>query len=194
MAEVPVTQRERPAVPDRARPGEEGGSLTVEQVRSQLAKYLNREYVQLCHVDLAGGMLYVPLRLRLANSSFIESAARMSGLRVRYCEPEELRELRGASGPSETHVGVTSGGRDTQEWARQLLLAAASYGASDIHLHRTALALLGPRAELLPDAPEAAHDHDWLDGYVFSLAGPIYAGSNEIQRNIIAERMLGLPR
>ncbi|MCB5944350.1 acyl-CoA dehydrogenase family protein [Acidocella sp. KAb 2-4] len=64
----------------------------------------------------------------------------------------------------------------------------------DIHLHRTALALLGPRAELLPDAPEAAHDHDWLDGYVFSLAGPIYAGSNEIQRNIIAERMLGLPR
>ena len=137
MAEVPVTQRERPAVPDRARPGEEGGSLTVEQVRSQLAKYLNREYVQLCHVDLAGGMLYVPLRLRLANSSFIESAARMSGLRVRYCEPEELRELRGASGPSETHVGVTSGGRDTQEWARQLLLAAASYGASDIHLHRT---------------------------------------------------------
>ena len=34
----------------------------------------------------------------------------------------------------------------------------------------------------------------WLDGYVFSLAGPIYAGSNEIQRNIIAERMLGLPR
>jgi hypothetical protein len=34
----------------------------------------------------------------------------------------------------------------------------------------------------------------WLDGYIFALAGPIYAGSNEIQRNIIAERMLGLPK
>ncbi|WP_311269526.1 acyl-CoA dehydrogenase [Sphingobium sp. WCS2017Hpa-17] len=60
----------------------------------------------------------------------------------------------------------------------------------DIHLHQTALAILGPQAETIP--PPGAHD--WLDDYIFSLAGPIYAGSNEIQRNIIAERMLGLPR
>jgi alkylation response protein AidB-like acyl-CoA dehydrogenase len=63
----------------------------------------------------------------------------------------------------------------------------------DLEMHETAMHILGARAELLPDAPqgEAA---DWLEGFLFAQAGPIYAGSNEIQRNIIAERMLGLPK
>jgi alkylation response protein AidB-like acyl-CoA dehydrogenase len=64
----------------------------------------------------------------------------------------------------------------------------------DIALHKTALSILGARGELLRTAPAAGDVGRWLDGYFFSLAGPIYAGSNEIQRNIIAERMLGLPR
>lgn len=64
----------------------------------------------------------------------------------------------------------------------------------DIALHRAALSILGARAELARTAPAAAGAARWLDGYFFSLAGPIYAGSNEIQKNIIAERMLGLPR
>ena len=55
----------------------------------------------------------------------------------------------------------------------------------DIALHETALDLLGPEAEL---------ESRWLDGYTFSLSGPIYAGTNEVQRNIVAERILGLPR
>ncbi len=65
----------------------------------------------------------------------------------------------------------------------------------DVALHRTALSILGARAELVA-AGHAPADNDlrWLGGYFFSLAGPIYAGSNEIQKNIIAERMLGLPR
>ena len=58
--------------------------------------------------------------------------------------------------------------------------------------HRAAISLLGASAELrtLPDGG----DNGWLEGYIFSLSGPIYAGSNEIQRNIVAERLLGLPR
>ncbi|MFD4627290.1 acyl-CoA dehydrogenase family protein [Streptomyces sp. NPDC058475] len=56
----------------------------------------------------------------------------------------------------------------------------------DIAVHETALDLLGPAGE--------SADTDWAEGYVFSLAGPIYAGTNEIQRDIIAERLLGLPK
>jgi alkylation response protein AidB-like acyl-CoA dehydrogenase len=63
----------------------------------------------------------------------------------------------------------------------------------DLDLHKTALSILGAEAELLGDVSERGAA-GWLDGYIFSLAGPIYAGANEIQRNIIAERMLGLPK
>jgi len=59
----------------------------------------------------------------------------------------------------------------------------------DVRLHDAALALLGPHAELV-DGEFAS----WMKGYEFSLSGPIYAGTNEIQRNVVAERVLGLPR
>ena len=55
----------------------------------------------------------------------------------------------------------------------------------DVALHETALDLRGAEGEV---------ESTWLDGYTFSLSGPIYAGTNEIQRNIVAERILGLPR
>ncbi|MGW6471563.1 acyl-CoA dehydrogenase family protein [Streptomyces nigra] len=56
----------------------------------------------------------------------------------------------------------------------------------DIALQETALDLLGPEGE--------AADTEWAERYVFALAGPLYAGTNEIQRDIIAERLLGLPK
>ncbi|VVD74069.1 acyl-CoA dehydrogenase [Pandoraea pneumonica] len=64
----------------------------------------------------------------------------------------------------------------------------------DQQMHETAMHILGAAAELLPEAPDAGDVGHWLDGFLFAQAGPIYAGTNEIQRNIIAERMLGMPR
>ncbi len=61
----------------------------------------------------------------------------------------------------------------------------------DVRLCDTALELLGPDGEVLG---RQRPDGDWAGAYLFSLAGPIYAGTNEIQRSIIAERLLGLPR
>jgi len=64
----------------------------------------------------------------------------------------------------------------------------------DVRLHEAALGLLGPRGELIDGSPGAVDGGSWMKGYEFALAGPIYAGTNEIQRNVIAERVLGLPR
>ncbi|MFM9380541.1 acyl-CoA dehydrogenase family protein [Pseudomonas sp. UV AK001] len=64
----------------------------------------------------------------------------------------------------------------------------------DQRMHDTAMSILGLRGELLPEAPAAGDVGHWLEGFLFAQAGPIYAGTNEIQRNIIAERMLGMPR
>lgn len=55
----------------------------------------------------------------------------------------------------------------------------------DVELHQTALDLLAADGELAGA---------WTEGLLFALGGPIYAGTNEIQRNIISERLLGLPR
>lgn len=59
----------------------------------------------------------------------------------------------------------------------------------DIRIHTLALEILGERAYVT-----SSEHAEWLDGYQFALAGPIYGGTNEIQRNIVAERILGLPR
>ena len=63
------------------------------------------------------------------------------------------------------------------------------WSETDVAIHETALSLLGPEAELL----EAGSPGEWLDGFLFALAGPIDAGTNEMQRNVVAERLLGLP-
>ncbi|MGD8826021.1 MAG: acyl-CoA dehydrogenase family protein, partial [Myxococcales bacterium] len=64
----------------------------------------------------------------------------------------------------------------------------------DVRTHETALAIIGPLQELDEGALDAVDDGQWMKGFQFALAGPIYAGTNEIQRNIIAERVLDLPR
>jgi alkylation response protein AidB-like acyl-CoA dehydrogenase len=63
------------------------------------------------------------------------------------------------------------------------------------HWHRT----LGELAMLVrgPDALTTGPDHDldeWQRLFLFTRADTVYGGSDEIQRNILAERVLGLPR
>ena len=76
---------------------------------------------------------------------------------------------------------LTSGG----DIGSEASLAKLWWSELDIELHEMRTGPAGPRSE---------QEGPWSKGHQFSLAGPIYAGTNEVQRNIVAERVLGLPR
>ena len=64
----------------------------------------------------------------------------------------------------------------------------------DKRLQDAAIGVEGMYGALAPDSAFAIEDGRWQYGWMWSQAETIYAGSSEIQRNIIAERVLGLPR
>ncbi|MGN6759518.1 MAG: acyl-CoA dehydrogenase family protein [Thermomicrobiales bacterium] len=82
-------------------------------------------------------------------------------------------------------------------------VAKVYYSELDKRIQELAQDILGPSGQLttgLPDelalTPGAAYGESgsWAYAFVWSRAGTIYAGSNEIQKNIIGERVLGLPK
>jgi len=64
----------------------------------------------------------------------------------------------------------------------------------DKRMQELAVGLQGAYGALAPESPFALEDGRWQFGWMWAQAETIYAGSSEIQRNIIAERVLGLPR
>ena len=60
--------------------------------------------------------------------------------------------------------------------------------------HQTAMGVVGPAAPLWRDAADNPGNGNWQRSWLYYQASSIWAGTNEIQRNIIGERVLGLPR
>jgi alkylation response protein AidB-like acyl-CoA dehydrogenase len=54
--------------------------------------------------------------------------------------------------------------------------------------------MIGPYSQLLRESPHAVDEGRWPHLLLYSKGRTIAAGTSEVQRNIIAERVLGLPR
>ena len=61
-------------------------------------------------------------------------------------------------------------------------------------LHQLALELEGPYATLVAGSRRAVEDGRWQQAFLWSRVGAIAGGTSEVQANIIAQRILGLPR
>jgi len=82
-------------------------------------------------------------------------------------------------------------------------LTKLSYSEFEKRFIELAMEILGPYGQLTEGAPEelrleidtaVGEQGTWAYAFLWSRAGTIYAGSSEIQKNVIGERILGLPK
>ena len=102
---------------------------------------------------------------------------------------------------AEAHIGLRtlrynslrmlSGGNDAA-LGREAMIYKLSWSSWHRNLGKLAMDVLGPEAELIDAAPYELSRLQSL--FLFSRADTIYGGTNQIQRNIIAERALGMTR
>ncbi|WP_433580474.1 acyl-CoA dehydrogenase family protein [Nocardia brasiliensis] len=143
------------------------GTLTFERGISTLGQQIRfaRELADVEALARRTGAATDPLIAERIDRAWV-------GLRV--LRAHAIRTMQGA--------GVTDGG---QASVAKLLWANWHRGLGEL-----AMVVLGP-AGLVADEDDL---NEWQRLYLFTRADTIYGGSNEVQRNIIAERVLGLPR
>ncbi|MDT4799344.1 putative acyl-CoA dehydrogenase FadE17 [compost metagenome] len=121
--------------------------------------------------------------IRIAKAN---GAARDPLLRQRIAEAwGGLRILRYNS------LRMLSGAQDGS-LRREAMIYKLCWANWHVELGKLAMDVLGADAELLEDGPYQLGRLQSM--FLFSRSDTIYGGTNEIQRNIIAERALGMPR
>jgi alkylation response protein AidB-like acyl-CoA dehydrogenase len=147
------------------------GTLAFERGASTLGQQMNfqNELDEIIEIAKRNGKNEDPLiRQRIAHA--------WMGLRIqRY---HALRTLAGADEGAEPPPAATISKLFWANWHRDL--------------GKLAMDVMGAEAELASGAP---YDLNGLQRmFLFTRSDTIYAGSNQIQRNIISERVLGMPR
>ncbi|MFQ6330289.1 acyl-CoA dehydrogenase family protein [Nocardia sp. CWNU-33] len=143
------------------------GTLTFERGISTLGQQI-RFARELADVEA------LARRTGAADDPLIADRIDKAWVGLRVLRAHALRTMEGA--------GADDGG---QASVSKLLWANWHRGLGEL-----AMAVLGP-AGLVADENDL---NEWQRLYLFTRADTIYGGSNEVQRNIISERVLGLPR
>jgi alkylation response protein AidB-like acyl-CoA dehydrogenase len=146
------------------------GTLAFERGASTLGQQLNfqNELAAVIEAARAGGVAGDPvMRQRLAEAWIGLRIMRMNALR-------------------------TLGDGDGSELPRAAMITKLYWATWHRDLGKLAMDVLGARSEVTAGAPYVLTRLQRL--FLFTRADTIYAGTNEIQRNLIAERALGLPR
>ncbi len=132
---------------------------------------------------------------------FVAAVERLRGLAARYPEAVDARIADAitqawidAQAYQVSTLRTVTKMLDGESVGAESSLNKIFWSEMDVRIHEIALELLGARGELIDDSPDAVDAGGWMKGFQFALSGPIYAGTNEIQRNIVSERVLGLPR
>ena len=81
-----------------------------------------------------------------------------------------------------------------QEPGRQGSILKLYWSEMSKRLHDTAMAVIGPASPLWRSAQGNPGDGRWQRSWLYYQGSSIWAGTNEIQRNVVGERTLGLPR
>tara|TARA_R110002110_G_scaffold245617_4_gene462024 strand:- start:6656 stop:7846 length:1191 start_codon:yes stop_codon:yes gene_type:complete len=114
-------------------------------------------------------------------------AARDPALRQRIADAHVgLRILRFNS------MRMLSGGGDDGSLQKEAMIYKLYWSTWHRNLGKLAMDVLGAESEIIAAAPYELTRLQSL--YLFTRADTIYGGTNQIQRNIIAERALGMPR
>ncbi|MCR9186949.1 MAG: acyl-CoA dehydrogenase family protein [Halieaceae bacterium] len=103
---------------------------------------------------------------------------------------------------AEAHIGLRimrfnsmrmlSGGGDDGSLQKEAMIYKLYWSSWHRNLGKLAMDVLGAESEIVPEAPYGLSRLQSM--YLFTRADTIYGGTNQIQRNIIAERALGMPR